>query len=121
MTKINKHLKVRGELKDRGLIKWQGMMLTEHVQLLREWAEENKQDKKPDLDEFDMQLIQEELELALKRKCEVYLQSWRQGEFHYHRGIVVDIDVQSRTIKYEDPFGIHRLPVDELTFIRSLN
>lgn len=63
--KVNKHMKQVGDIKDRGIIKWQGMMLTEHVEMIRAWYEENKHDVKPDLNEYDLQLLQEELVLAM--------------------------------------------------------
>ncbi|MGK7378040.1 hypothetical protein ACSFXN_09355 [Planococcus sp. 1R117A] len=40
--KINKNMRRVGDIKDRGSIKWQGMFLTEHVQMLRDPVEEDK-------------------------------------------------------------------------------
>jgi len=79
--KGNKYLKVQGEIKDRGVIKWQGMMLTEHVELIRAWYEEDKYDVKPDLDESDLQLLQEELVLTAQRTCHVKMKSWKKRSF----------------------------------------
>lgn len=118
--KINKHMKQVRDIKDRGNIKWQGMFLTEHVQMLREWKEEDNRIRKPELDEWDLRFIQEELELALKSKGEVRIQSWKDYKYHYHRGTIEGIDPQSRTIIYDDPFGLHRLPIDEIVAISSL-
>lgn len=119
--KINKQMKQVGNIKDRGAIKWQGMFLTEHVQMLREWGEEDKKILKPGLNEWDLQAIQEELEIAMKRKCEVRIQSWKDDKFHYHKGTIEDMDFQSKTIVYEDPFGLHRLLVEEITAINLLD
>ena len=121
MAKLNKHLKVVGDLKDRGRIKWTAMMLPEHVEMIRDWYEEDKQVDKPDLDEDELQLLQEELLIAMKRKCEVKLKSWKDKKIHYHIGTIEEMDFQSRSIVYEDPFGMHRLPIDELVAIRMIN
>jgi len=46
--KINCGLKVQGDLKERGKIKWTAMMLPEHVAQLREWqADHDKVKKRP--------------------------------------------------------------------------
>ena len=119
--KINKQMKQVGNIKDRGSTKWQGMFLTEHVQMLREWREEDKLVPKPDLDEWDLQYIQEELEIAMKRKCEVRIQSWKDGKYHYHKGTIEAMDINSKTVVYDDPFGLHRLPVEEITAINLLD
>lgn len=115
--KVNKHMKQIGDIKDRGIIKWQGMMLTEHLEMIRAWYEEDKHDVKPDLDEDDLQLLQEELDLAAQRKCQVKLKSWKDKKFHYHIGIVQELNAHSRSIVYEDPEGLHRLPKNELVGI----
>lgn len=41
--KTTKHTKQVGAVSDRGLIKWQGMLLTEHVRLNRVFYEEQDQ------------------------------------------------------------------------------
>lgn len=119
--KRNKHLQVTGDIKDRGKTKWQGLMLPEHQQLIQEWYEEDDQIAKPDLTEEDMQLIQEELELAMTRKCEVLIKSWKDNKIHYHQGTIEEMDSQSRTIVYDDPFGLSRLPVDEIVAVLMID
>ncbi|MCH4827525.1 YolD-like family protein [Planococcus halocryophilus] len=98
--KRNKHMKHVGEIKDRGIIKWQGMFLTEHVELIKAWREKEDKVAQPDLTEMDLQLIQEEMELAMKRKCWVCIQTWREGEFHYHEGVIIDIDFRNQVLIY---------------------
>lgn len=115
--KVNKHMKQVGDIKDRGIIKWQGMMLTEHVELIRAWYDEDKYDVKPDLDEYDLQLLQEELVLAAQRRCQVKMKSCKDKKFHYHIGVIQQIDSFTRSIVYEDLEGVHRLPMNELNGI----
>lgn len=115
--KRNKYLKTVGDIKDRGRIKWTALMLPEHVDMIREWYEKDEQVPKPDLNEFDLQLIQEEMEIALKRQCNVIIHSWKTGVIHTNRGIIQGIDARSRMLIYGDQFEKHRLPMDEVVSI----
>lgn len=54
-------------IKDRGSIKWQGMMLPEHVAKINYWRNK-RYEERPQLDDFDLQSIQEEIESAYTRK-----------------------------------------------------
>lgn len=119
--KMNKHLKQVGEAKDRGMIKWQGMMLTEHVRLIKEWREEDNRVPMPKLDEWDLQAIQEELELSIKRKCEVQIQVWRDWKFHYHTGSIEGMNFKTKSITYRDSSGLQRLPITQVVSITQIN
>ena len=81
------------KIRDRGNIKWTAMMLPEHVVELRRWMEEDNFTERPELNEWDFQLIQEELELAYKKKCETLVKTWANGLIIQHQGIVEDIDI----------------------------
>lgn len=115
--KRNKYLKTVGDIKDRGRIKWTALMLPEHVEMIREWYAKDEQVAKPDLNEFDLQLIQEEMDIALKRQCEVLIHSWKDGVIHEHRGTIEGIDARNRMLIYGDQVEKHRLPMDEVVSI----
>lgn len=116
--KINRGLKVQGDLKDRGKIKWTAMMLPEHVAQLRQWQADHDKVKKPVLDEFDYDTMQEEIERALTSQFETRLTTWKNGELHTHQGTIKEANNQY--LRYEDPFGIHQLPLDELVGVMLL-
>ena len=118
MRKINKELKQVGSIKDRGAMKWQGMFLTEHVEMLKQWREEDNLVPEPKLDEYDLQLINEEMDLAFKRQCIVILHTWKAGKVTRHfGGKIISIDIKSRVLIYEDPFKQYRLSVDEIVSV----
>lgn len=119
--KINKHMKQVGDIKDRGLIKWQGMFLNEHVKMLRDLAEEDKRMPQPNLDAYDMHLIQEEMDLALKRQCNVIIHTWRDGKVTRHYGTIQDINVATRILTYADPFKDRTLIIDEIVSVNSVD
>lgn len=62
--------------KDRGTIKWNAMMLPEHVKLLREWQQEDTYDVKPIVDEWTLHHINEQIQLAWERHCLIELTIW---------------------------------------------
>lgn len=115
--KRNKYLKTVGDIKDRGQIKWTALMLPEHVEMIREWYEKDKWVPKPELNEFDLQLIQEEMDIALKRQCSVIIHSWKAGVIYKNRGVIQGIDARSRMLVYGDQWEKHRLPLDEVVSI----
>lgn len=90
-------------------------MLPEHVKELRKWQEDADKVKRPELDEFDLQTMQEEVERALSSKLETRITTWLDGRLHYHRGVVREVSTQY--LSYEDPFGKHRLPIHEIVAV----
>ncbi|AUD12432.1 MULTISPECIES: YolD-like family protein [unclassified Planococcus (in: firmicutes)] len=119
--KTTKHTKQVGAVSDRGLIKWQGMLLTEHVRLIKAFYEEEDQVSKPELTEFDLQAIQEEVEIAMSRRCEVQLKTWKNGAFFTHTGVIQEIDLRNGQLVYEDTSGRQRLPVESLVGIQLVD
>ncbi|MER2079421.1 YolD-like family protein [Psychrobacillus psychrotolerans] len=94
--------------------KWQGMMLTEHVAMLRGYNQELKREPKPQLDEWDYDTIQHILDMAIKSKADTKIKRWSNGEFIYNRGIVEDVDLHRREIELRDPFYLLILNLDEI-------
>ncbi|SEJ82413.1 YolD-like protein [Bhargavaea ginsengi] len=89
-------------LRDRGNIKWTAMMLPEHLEALRQWHEEDNQIPRPELSEWDLMEIQEEIDLGYKRKCLVEVQTWRAGDIRKHTGVIVDVDVTGKRIRVDE-------------------
>lgn len=111
--KRNKHLIVKGKLKDRGRIKWTAMMLPEHVQMLREWQQEDRYHVKPELDEFDLEAIHEEIRLAELRHCEIELHLWRDGS-HVRTGTIGKIDLAAQQLLLQTGAGTERVAFSDI-------
>lgn len=107
-------------VRDRGSKKWVAMMLPEHVKMLREYGEEIKKEPRPDLNEFDYEIIEEQIVLAMKRNVEIKVKRWKEGEFIYNRGTIQWIDLRKRTIELEDSFRSFELPIDEIIDVTLL-
>lgn len=96
-------------------------MLPEHVVELRKWMDQDHYTERPELNEWDFQLVQEELELAYKKKCETLVKTWANGLIIQHQGIVEDIDLQSNVVILENTFGIKRIQVSEVFSVQVVN
>ncbi len=108
-------------IRDRGSIKWTAMMLPEHVVELRKWMDREYYTERPDLDEFDLQGIQEEIEVAHKRKCETLVETWKDGLITPHQGIIEGLDLQTQTVLLDDPFGIERIQVSDIISVKCVD
>lgn len=104
-------------IKDRGNKKWQGLILTEHAALIREWEEECLRDERPKLDEWELTLIADEIERAHKNKATIKLTYWREGYLKDDYGNVIDIDKLSQTIVLDDPFSTTRYSFSEIVAV----
>ena len=109
------------KLQDRGMMKWQGMMLTEHVAMLKSYNHEIKMTPRPDLDEWDYDAINHTLDMAIKSKADTKVKLWRDGQFIYKRGIVENVDLRRRVIELEDPFSLLQLKLDEIVDVTIMD
>ncbi|WP_262173231.1 YolD-like family protein [Saccharococcus sp. Marseille-Q5394] len=107
-------MKVDGDIKDRGRIKWTAMMLPEHLADLREWHAEDEHTERPELTEWDLAALQEEIEIAHKRKCETLIKTWRDGRIIENQGIIEAIDLHNKAILLADPFGDLRFSIENV-------
>ncbi|HSP21621.1 MAG TPA: YolD-like family protein [Planococcus sp. (in: firmicutes)] len=111
--KLNRQLKVDGQIKDRGTIKWTAMMLPEHIQMLRDWQSQERSDKRPCLDEFDLEALYEEIHLAYQRRCLVEIRVW-QSEAKAFRGVVTAIDLRIKILSLDSGGNVWKLPFDDI-------
>ncbi len=107
--------------RDRGRIKWTAMMLTEHVQKLKEWMDEDHYEERPSLCEFDLQAIQEEIELGFKSKCQILIKTWDSGVIKNHQGIIVEIDLQLMLIILKVNTNTEKISVKDIISAQNIN
>ncbi|WP_427137202.1 YolD-like family protein [Psychrobacillus psychrodurans] len=108
-------------IRDRGMMKWQGMMLTEHVAMLKEYNQEIKKEPRPELDEWDYDAIQYTLDAAIISKADTKIKRWKNGEFIYNRGTVESVNLQKREIELQDPFYLLSLKLDEIVDVTIMD
>ena len=78
------------------------MMLPEHVKLLREWQEQDQYVKKPELDEWALQELSEQLQLAYDQKREVELKVWEEKQIYKATGTIEKLNEKNATLYFED-------------------
>ncbi|GGA31533.1 YolD-like family protein [Psychrobacillus lasiicapitis] len=98
-------------IRDRGMKKWQGMMLPEHVRLLHRRRENLTKVRRPELDEQELESLQEILSRLLKTETEADYKVWDNGVFDTHRGTITKIDAHNRLIYYINPFSTPQEPI----------
>lgn len=107
------------KMRDRGNIKWTAMMLPEHTTQLREdKANYNKVDR-PQLDEYDLQTLQEEIERAIVSKAETRTTTWKDGEFSHIQGVIEKITPQYLIL--DGPYGPMNLTLDSVVGVMLLD
>lgn len=89
-------------IRDRGNIKWNAMMLPEHVKKLREWKKQDEYEEKPELDEFTLQDISEQLIIAYENRYEVELKIWKNRHTYRATGLIVKLNAERGTLMFED-------------------
>ena len=107
-------------LRDRGNMKWQGMMLTEHAQAVKEWLESDGLIERPQLDDWELQSIQEELESAFRRQCEARITTWRKGKELFYFGKITELDHRLNCISVPGPFGDDCIPVGDVVKVECM-
>lgn len=118
--KLNKHLSVKGQIKDRGRIKWTAMMLPEHVEMLQEWQQEDRYNHRPELDDFDLEAIFDEIQLAYRRQCDVEIRIWREG-FQTFTGIITAIDQRLQKLHLDTGLHTQKLAFTEIIGAKTLD
>ncbi|MFC5540945.1 MAG: YolD-like family protein [Bacilli bacterium] len=93
---------VKKMIRDRGNIKWNAMMLPEHVKMLREWREKDRCEEKPVLDEWALQDLNEQLLIACTNHYEVELNIWQNHRTSKVAGKIAKLDDKRRICTLED-------------------
>lgn len=107
-------------IRDRGNIKWRGMMLTEHVKDLKLWLENDKKTEKPQFDDFELEIISDEIIRAKQSKSGVKLTYWRDGYLNEDYGHIIEINRTNHTLILDSPFSTTRYAFDEITAVQII-
>ncbi|MEZ0481842.1 YolD-like family protein [Planococcus sp. SSTMD024] len=118
--KKNQHLTVKGDVLDRGQLKWGALMLPEHVRMLREWRADEPSRHKPHLNEEELSLLQEEIGIAHQRQCLAELRYWNGGQTAVS-GIIVSVDLHNQSIKITSGADVARIAFADLLGIRMID
>lgn len=107
--------------RDRGRIKWTALMLPERIAMLRDWHAEDDKTPRPELNEFDLEEIHQQLQSALLKKCMTQIRIWQDDKITGYIGTVEDIDIHNRLVLLEDPYSTERIPADLIIAVQHLD
>ncbi|MGR3764923.1 YolD-like family protein [Rossellomorea sp. NS-SX7] len=106
-------------IRDRGRIKWTSMMLPEHVKLLRDWAKEDTYEKRKELDEQELEVLNEVVAEAMEFGKAVSITHYVNhrheqliGAIHHADSLEGKLHVVDRDEK------VHYIPLTGITDIR---
>ncbi|KGR85779.1 YolD-like family protein [Lysinibacillus odysseyi] len=88
--------------RDRGTIKWNAMMLPEHVNLLHEWKAEDNKIEKPNLDEWACQELGAQLTAAYHHRLPIRLTVWQEGEKTVWTTVIKRVDDKRQSVYTEE-------------------
>jgi hypothetical protein len=108
-------------IRDRGNIKWTSMMLPEHVKLLRDWKEEERIQKKPELDEQKLEEMNETINEAMAYNQTLSFVYFEDYEYRILIGHIHYADSVRKELRIVDEFGDrHDLKLEDILDIRHL-
>lgn len=91
---------------DRGNKKWTSLMIPEHVDMLRQFAnEEYYKTPKPMLDPYQIQEIEEKIHYAMEYHYPIKFDVWYDGFVEDVRGFVYYLDPIRKEIRVKDNEG----------------
>lgn len=59
-------------------------------------------------------IIQENIQIAMKRNVDVEVKTWKNGELFFQIGRITGVDLKRRTIEMEDLFKSYVIQLDEI-------
>jgi len=103
--------------KDRGLIKWDGLILPEHKKMLQEWR--NSQDEiqeKPQLSEDQLEEINREIYKAMKQNYYIALSVYQNKRIKNVFGYIKKFESAHRHLIIDDGFfnKTSKVPLDDI-------
>ena len=108
-------------IKDRGKMKWVSMMLPEHVQMLREWADEDLNEERVVLDEQQIEEINHIIAEAMEHQILVAISYYNQKRYHVMIGHIHYYDEWKQQLNVIDCFDeAQYLKLSDIMDVRSV-
>ncbi|MEK3888055.1 YolD-like family protein [Bacillus sp. FSL K6-3431] len=89
-------------IKDRGNKKWQGLMLPEHVAMLKEMNNDYYKMSMLSLDEYQLEEIDEKIHTALEFHLPLKFKLWFDGFFEEVEGMLERVDEINKLLWIRD-------------------
>ena len=83
-------------------MKWSSLMLPEHVEILQELWQEDRYEKKPTIDEQQMEWNEQLLQEAYINQSLIQVTHYNSGRYHKERLRVMYMEPSTRSIRFTD-------------------
>ncbi|MFE8701059.1 YolD-like family protein [Cytobacillus sp. FJAT-54145] len=107
-------------LRDRGKMKWQGFFMPEHIRALREMEMEMKETKKPLLDEYEMQEMNETIQTALLNRWKVRLTLHERGFERDVEGWIRGVRTHEQILELKTEEELEKVELEALIRVQLL-
>ena len=105
-------------IRDRGIIKWNSLMLPEHVTMLRDWTKEDTYKKSKQLDEQKLELLNETAQMAIESGVEVTIDYFSDHEYEKVTGKIDSFDIVKKAFRIRDSVGdVRWIPTENINQI----
>ena len=108
-------------IRDRGKMKWQSaFFMPEHVKMLKQITIDGNKQKKPQLDEQELEEIGFVVMDSLNYTIPIKVTIWRDGFFQPITGIVDKVDMLMKYILLESDEAKRRILIEEITAVERV-
>jgi len=101
-------------LKDRGNIKWSGLMIPEHLVEIRKWKQEQFHEKKRELTDWEFEEIEQIIQQSYRTQDLVKLTLWNHNKLHDVVGVITGVDTIRKELLLETDTSINRISFNEI-------
>lgn len=109
-------------IRDRGRIKWNSLMLPEHVKMLREWAEEDTWMEQTQLDEQKLETLDETAAEAMELGKAILITYFEANRFVHLTGTIHYFDDMKKEFRVIDKSGnVRRVTLKNIDQIRMID
>lgn len=106
-------------IRDRGKMKWTSMMLPEHVKLLRDWAKEDAYEKRKEMDEQYLEVMNNTISEAMEFGQSMMITHYHNRKYELVIGHIHYWDHLNEKLHVVDGFGeVHRISLSAIADIR---
>lgn len=107
-------------IRDRGLIKWQGFFMPEHVGMLKKNNKEDMKIKKPILDEQELEEIGIIVMDSLNYTLPIKVTTWQDGYFKNQSGVVDKVDYLMKFLLLETENDKKQIMIKDITAVERI-
>ncbi len=84
---------------DRGKIKWQSaFFMPEHVKMLKDMERDLMKSRKPILDQYEIEDMENRIHLEMEYAKDVHIQTWNEGFVLDYKGFINRLDALEKVI-----------------------